>query len=91
MSDAAMMGIALPEPEKDDDFEVWPENEEAVLLFLRVQTQWRTSMAGVTGLDYASVVATAKLYSIEDLPSVFEDLQVMEITAMNLLNKKEAK
>ena len=86
-----MMGIALAEPEKDDDFEVWPENEEAVLLFLRVQTQWRTSMAGVTGLDYASVVATAKLYSIEDLPSVFEDLQVMEITAMNLLNKKEAK
>ena len=86
-----MMGIALPEPEKEADFEVWPENEEAVLLFLRVQTQWRTSMAGVTGLDYASVVATAKLYSIEDLPSVFEDLQVMEITAMNLLNKKEAK
>ena len=42
-----MMGIALPEPEKDDDFEVWPENEEAVLLFLRVQTQWRTSMAGL--------------------------------------------
>ena len=86
-----MMGIALPEPEREADFEVWPENEEAVLLFLRVQTQWRTSMAGVTGLDYASVVATAKLYSIEDLPSVFEDLQVMEITAMNLLNKKEAK
>ena len=85
-----MMGIALPEPEREADFEVWPENEEAVLLFLRVQTQWRTSMAGVTGLDYASVVATAKLYSIEDLPSVFEDLQVMEITAMNLLNKKEA-
>ena len=91
MSDAAMMGIALPEPEREADFEVWPENEEAVLLFLRVQTQWRTSMAGVTGLDYASVVATAKLYSIEDLPSVFEDLQVMEIAAMNLLNKKEAK
>ena len=86
-----MMGIALPEPEREADFEVWPKNEEAVLLFLRVQTQWRTSMAGVTGLDYASVVATAKLYSIEDLPSVFEDLQVMEITAMNLLNKKEAK
>ena len=86
-----MMGIALPEPEREADFEVWPENEEAGLLFLRVQTQWRTSMAGVTGLDYASVVATAKLYSIEDLPSVFEDLQVMEITAMNLLNKKEAK
>ena len=86
-----MMGIALPEPEREADFEVWPENEEAVLLFLRVQTQWRTSMAGVTGLDYASIVATAKLYSIEDLPSVFEDLQVMEITAMNLLNKKEAK
>ena len=85
---AAAFGISLPEPEAEKDFEVWKENWPAVELFLRVQTQWRTSMAGVTGLDYASVVATAKLYSIEDLPSVFEDLQVMEVTAMADLNKE---
>ena len=88
MQDAAAMGIALPEPKKEDDFEVWKENWAAVELFLRVQTQWRTSVGGVTGLDYASVISTAKLYSVEDLPSVLEDLQVMEVTAMADLNKE---
>ena len=46
-------------------------------------------MGGVTGLDYASVISTAKLYSVEDLPSVFEDLQIMEITAIAEMNKEK--
>tara|TARA_R100000781_G_scaffold18913_1_gene14658 strand:+ start:1695 stop:1937 length:243 start_codon:yes stop_codon:yes gene_type:complete len=78
----------LPEPEPEKDFEVWNENWSVVQLFLRCQTQWRTSIGGVTGLDYASVISTAKLYSVEDLPSVFEDLQIMEITAMAEMNKE---
>jgi hypothetical protein len=86
--DAAVLGVALPETEPKKDFEVFKENMPAVELFLRVQTQWRTSVGGVTGLDYASVISTAKLYSVEDLPSVLEDLQIMEATAMAEFNKE---
>tara|TARA_R100000781_G_scaffold26209_1_gene19309 strand:- start:2552 stop:2794 length:243 start_codon:yes stop_codon:yes gene_type:complete len=78
----------LPEAEPEKDFEVWQENWPAVELFLRVQTQWRTSMGGVTGLDYASVISTAKLYEVPDLPAVLEDLQVIEVTVMTALNKE---
>tara|TARA_Y100000593_G_scaffold15097_1_gene29330 strand:+ start:2279 stop:2452 length:174 start_codon:yes stop_codon:yes gene_type:complete len=56
---------------------------------LRCQTQWRTSVGGITGLDYASVVSIAKLYKYKDLPSVIEDLQIMEIAAMAEMNKEK--
>tara|TARA_Y100001963_G_scaffold151717_1_gene235109 strand:- start:2356 stop:2598 length:243 start_codon:yes stop_codon:yes gene_type:complete len=79
----------LPEPEPEKDFEVWQENWDVVSLFLRCQTQWRTSVGGITGLDYASVVSIAKLYKYKDLPSVIEDLQIMEIAAMAEMNKEK--
>ena len=34
---------------------LWPCNERVWRLWLSVQTQWRTGMAGRTGLDYAGV------------------------------------
>ena len=79
----------MPEPEPEKDFEVWQENWDVVSLFLRCQTQWRTSVGGITGLDYASVVSIAKLYKYKDLPSVIEDLQIMEIAAMAEMNKEK--
>jgi hypothetical protein len=86
------MGIALPDlpAAPDEDFGVWPENWAAVEMFLRVQTQWRTSMGGVIGLDYAAVAWVLKLYGIEDQRSLLEDLQVMEAAAMRVMNKQEA-
>lgn len=68
---------------------MFKENWPAVELFLRAQTQWRTSVGGVTGLDYAGVVALTKIYSVDNLPDVFLDLQVMEATAMVILNKEK--
>ncbi len=59
-------------------------------MFLRVQTQWRTSMGGVIGLDYAAVAWVLKLYGIEDQRSLLEDLQVMEAAAMRVMNKQES-
>jgi hypothetical protein len=86
------MGIALPDlpAAPDEDFCVWPENWPTVEMFLRVQTQWRTSMGGVIGLDYAAVAWVLKLYGIEDQRSLLEDLQVMEAAAMRVMNKQEA-
>jgi hypothetical protein len=86
------MGIALPDlpAAPDEDFGVWPENWTTIEMFLRVQTQWRTSMGGVIGLDYAAVAWVLKLYGIEDQRSLLEDLQVMEAAAMRVMNKQEA-
>ena len=79
----------MPESEPEKDLEIFKENWAAVELFLRVQTQWRTSVGGVTGLDYASVISTAKLYKYRNLPSVIEDLQVMEATVLTEMNKEK--
>ena len=81
--------MALPELEPDEHFEVLRENWDVVGLFLKCQTQWRTSVGGVTGFDYASVVSIAKLYKYKDLPSVIQDLQIMEIAAMAEMNKEK--
>ena len=84
-----MMGIALPETEQGPDFEVWPDNWEIVEMFLRVQTQWNMSFGGITGLNYASVLAIMDMYKYDDPVTVFEDLQVLEVTALRLLNKED--
>ena len=82
--------MALPEQPRTDDFEVWEENWSALEMFLRVQTQWRTTMSGVLGLDYTAVAWLLKLYEVEDPRALLEDLQIMEAAAMMVLNSKEA-
>jgi hypothetical protein len=86
------MGIALPDlpAAPDDDFGVWPENWAAVEMFLRVQTQWRTTMGGLLGLDYGVLAWVFKLYAVEDERSMLEDLQVMEAAAMAVLSERSA-
>ena len=77
----------LPEA-KEKHFEVWEENWPAVEMFLRCQTQWRTTMSGVCGLDYTAVQWLFRLYEVKDAPAVLEDLQIMESAAMKILNKE---
>ena len=70
------------------DCEVWEENWDAVLMFVRMSTQWHTSMAGLTGLNYPSLEWLCKLYSVKDPVAIFEGIQVMESTVLVILNKK---
>lgn len=86
--DAAAFGVALPEEPQSQDFEVWQENWEVVVVFMRCQTQWRTTMSGLLGLDYTAVAWVLKLYEIEDQRSMLENLQVMEAAAMQVLNNR---
>ena len=83
-----MFGLALPEQARTDDFEVWEENWPVLDMFLRCQTQWRTTMSGVLGLDYAAVAWVLKLYEVEDQRALLEDLQVMEAAAMVTINSR---
>ena len=65
---------------------MWEENWETVLMFIRMSTQWHTSMAGLTGLNYPSLEWLCKLYSVKDPVALFEGVQVMETTALSILN-----
>lgn len=49
-------------------------------------TQWRTTRAGVVGLDYGVVLQMASLYQISNPAKVLEDLQIMELHAIKLIN-----
>ena len=85
------MGVALPEDDRDDNFEVLAENWEAVQMFMRCQTQWRVGMAGPIGLDYAAVNWLLRLYEVEDHRSVLEDLQTMEAAVLVTMSKRAGK
>ena len=71
--------MELPEEEiKSQAFLVWPENTEAVTMFSRLQTQWRTGTRGPVGLDYGAARWLFSLYSVAQPLALLEDLQVME-------------
>ena len=87
--DAAAFGLALPE-QPSADFEVWEENWLVVEMFLRAQTQWRTTMNGVLGLDYGALAWLFMMYEVEDQRALLEDLQVMEAAAMVTINSRSS-
>ena len=75
-------------PEEPNDCEVWQENWAVLELFLRCQTQWRTTMNGVLGLDYVAVAWLFRLYAVDDERAMLDDLQIMEAAAMSTLNAR---
>lgn len=67
---------------------MWEDNWPALEMFLRLQTQWRSTMSGVIGLDYSAAQWLFKLYEVEDQRTMLEDLQTMEVAAMQAINKR---
>ena len=61
------------------------------MMFLRMQTQWTTSMAGYVGLKYEVLLGSGglfDLYNVEDRRDVLERLQILEATALEELRKR---
>ena len=77
----------LQSRKQSTDFEVWEDNWDTVVMFLRVQTQWRIGMSGATGLDYNAIRWTFEMYGVSDQREMFEGLQVMEAAALGAMNK----
>jgi len=67
---------------------VLPENWASVEMFLRLQTQWRTSASDVVGLDYGVMAWIFSMYMVKDQRLLFEDLQAMEAAALAIINKE---
>lgn len=66
---------------------VWPENVPAVNAFIAMSTQWRTGMAGVTGLDYAALPPVLEMTAVarDEWPDVFDGVRTMEAEALRLM------
>jgi hypothetical protein len=79
----------LLQAQKTEDFEVWPENWPFVEMFLRLQTQWRTSFGGLVGLDYSAAQWLFDLYSVEDRREMLEALQVLEHTILSAKTEED--
>jgi len=75
-----------------EHFEVWEENWETVVMFLRMQTQWTVTMGGYVGLKYEVLLGASglmSLYDVENPREMLEELQVMEAAALSELNKSD--
>lgn len=71
--------------EVEDEFEVWPDNYQAVSTFIELQTQWRVSgMGSATGLDYVAALAVIRELELEkdEARELFADIRVMEAAAL---------
>ena len=82
---------ATPDEDTADAFEVFSENWDSVLFFLRVGTQWN-AIGGMErvhwlGLNYAGVKARMPK-SKKKRKKLWDDLQIMEATALEVLNSQ---
>ncbi len=59
------------------------------MIFIKMMTQWRTTMGGVIGLDYSVLQMMFELYDVSNKTDTLEDIQVMERHAITLLNKEK--
>jgi hypothetical protein len=76
----------------EQHYEIWEENWESLMMFLRMQTQWNVTMGGYVGLKYEVLLGAGglmSLYDVENPRELLEDIQVMEAAALAELNKKD--
>lgn len=74
---------------EEEVFEVFPENWDAVRIFVAASTQWNIGFSGATGLNYTSLDFLFKLYKIKDRREVFEHIQVIEGSALKTMREKQ--
>lgn len=75
----------------DEDFAVWPENWDAVQVFLAMSTQWRFAVgmgnAIWQGLDYTALPVVERRLGIRDRADCFARLRVIEAAAVRARNE----
>ncbi len=70
-----------------EDFVVWDENWEIVMMFLRLQTQWNVAMGGTVGLKYEVLPWLCDLYSVKNPRAMLEGIQIMERAALRIFRE----
>lgn len=74
-----LLGLTLDDVELPS-VEVYPENWQALRVFLAMQTQWRIGRFGVVGLDYAVLPLVERQIGVRRSKrrDVFAAVQVLE-------------
>ena len=80
--------ILVDAPAPSNDFEVWDENWDTVMMFMRMQTQWNVTMGGFVGLKYEVLRWLCDLYLVEDQRAMLDGLRTMEAAALQVLNDR---
>ena len=77
------------EEAQGDAVEIWPDNMQAVNVFIASSTQWRIDSKRATGLDYTAVESTMRMMGIKrkDMGDILEDIRVMEYEALDTMRK----
>lgn len=57
-------------------------------VFCAMATQWRSAGAGAYGFDYNVLPMLFRIYKIDDEESALNDLRIMEIKALQMMQKK---
>lgn len=91
-AEASAWGMTIDEA-SGPPFEVWPDCVDAVNLFMAMGTQWVCGPGGVMGLNYVALPIVMRLIGIDrkNQSSVFEDLRVIESSALEAIAEKKAK
>jgi len=74
------------------DTDVYPDNENSVLVFMDMLTQWRVGgMGGAVGLDYNVFPIIFKIRNIDEheQPEVFDNVRIMERAALIAMRSRE--
>lgn len=73
-----------------DEFLVWPDNWQAVDVFIAMGTQWRVGMGGPVGLDYGALETVMRLVGVKraDRSDVFAAVRIMEGAALAAMTEK---
>ena len=64
-----------------------PENEETLMLWRAVRTQWRVGMS-LVGLDYNVLFAMADRMEIDLSPCMFKKIQALEAATLEEIGKR---
>lgn len=74
----------------EEPFELWPDNEPALRVFLRCRRCWRTGpLGGVLGLDYPQVIAVMREMKIKNRDELLQDLDAMADAVVKVWNRKD--
>ena len=58
-------------------------------MFMRLQTQWNVIAGAFIGLNYQSAEFLFKIHGVVDAAAMMDDLQAMEVAALQVMNKRK--
>lgn len=81
----------LTEDEGTLGAEIWPDNLQAINVFISMSTQWRSSGFGTTGLDYGALPAVLRMSGIPraQWSDIFESIRILEDWALHTMRKNK--